>query len=305
MVAWDTETTGLLHDNARPISYGIAVYRNGIHQPDESHHFLTINNEHESPMTPGAIRTHGFQRQQLKDSYNGNITKDVHGKVFTPALHPHAAATKALQILAHYQKQGAVFLGHNLGFDWEMLHHAHDDAHDYDPDREDHGINPTGFDIEDAKKRTIDTMHHARLREEGPINPETGKTINNLTVLCNDQGIKTGDHSALGDSKAAAELFFNQVRNNIKENRPAMQRMASVGGSGIDYRKAMPCTNKKDCKFCGHLDTVEAGNKDEMGMVINKDHAEIIKNVRKMHKDVERAKDFTPKLTLVANKRTK
>jgi DNA polymerase III epsilon subunit-like protein len=287
MVAWDTETTGLPQDNARPISYGIAVYRNGIHQPDESHHFLTINNEQESPMTSGAFNTHLIPRQQLKDSYNGNITRDVHGNSFVPALHRHAAATKALQILGHYQKQGAVFLGHNLGFDWEMLHHAHDDAHDYDPSRDDHGIDPTGFDIEDAKKRTIDTMDHARLRQEGPINPVSGKRINNLTALCNDQGIKTGDHSALGDSRAAAELFINQVRNNIRENRPSMQRMASTGESGIDYKKISPFCKGKNCPSCIHIDQADAANRDEMGKAINQRHDEIIKNVRIMHHNVE------------------
>jgi len=289
MVAWDTETTGFPESNGRPISYGIAVYRNGIHQPDESHHFLAVNRQSESPMTSGALNTHLIPRQQLKDSYNGNITRDVHGNTFESALHPHAAATKAMKIMAHYQKQGAVFLGHNLGFDWDMLQKAHDDAHDHDLERgpKEYGIKPAGFDIDDARRRTIDTMDHARLRQEGPINPDTGKTINNLTALCNDQGIRTGDHSALGDSKAAAELFFNQVRNNIKENRPSMQKMASTGEAGIDYKKISPFCTGKNCQSCIHIDQADAANRDKMGKTINKRHDEIINNIRILHHNVE------------------
>jgi len=81
-----------------------------------------------------------------------------------------------------------------------------------------------------------------------------------------------------------------------------IRKTGSVGPSGINYGLASPCTKKKDCNFCKHLDKVSSGNRDETGMVIDKDHHEIIKNVKKMHQDVERAEQFSPKLVLTAQK---
>ena len=277
MVAIDTETTGLA-DHARPISYGIAVYRHGIEQPDEHHHYLADHNELESPMHPEAFKTHGISDAQLRDSYNGNITRDTHGNIFNPALHRHGGIAKTMKVLAHYQKQGAVFLNHNLlDYDFPIIQAAHDDAYG--------GLDPTGFDFDKARKRSIDTLHHARLRQEGPI--KRGKRLSNLTALCLDQGINPGNHTALEDAKASANLFFNQVRNNIKENRPSMQKMASTGEAGIDYKKISPFCTGKNCQSCTHIDRADAANRDKMGKTINKRHDEIINNVRILHHNVE------------------
>jgi len=76
-------------------------------------------------------------------------------------------------------------------------------------------------------------------------------------------------------------------------------RYASVGGSGIDYKKISPfCIESKSyCPSCKHLDQVEAKNKDKDGKVIDKDHAKTIKTVRGIHKG-----DINTMLPKAANK---
>jgi len=224
MVAWDTETTGF-HDykadeesspgagdagrsaKGRPISYGLVVYRNGIEQPHENQHFLVLNDKKESPMSEGAYKTHLISHAQLEASHAGKITADYTGNPLEPALHPSVAVSRFLQTLAHYQKQGAKFLGHNLDFDYKMLEEAHKGEHD--------GLSPTQFDFEGARKNTIDTMLHARVRGDLGFDQSKGRMSDSLTGCSNLYEIKPGGHTAVDDARAAAQVFFNQVANNI------------------------------------------------------------------------------------------
>jgi len=294
LVGWDTETTGFPNYTAeeesepgagdkgrpaigRPISYGLVVYRNGIEQPHEHEHFLTLNNAKISPISSGAYgMAHKISQKQLNSSYMGKITKDYTGNTLEPALYPSIAATRFLQRLSHYQKQGAVFLGHNLGFDYSMLDEAHKDSFD--------SLSPTQFDIDLAKHYTIDTMHHARVRGEKGFDPSKTKKSDSLTGCCNYHGIKPGGHTAVDDAKAAVQLFFNQVADNIN-GLPIKQ--SSKGESLIDYKKISPFCTGENCASCLHIDQADAANRDKKGKIINKRHEETIKNVKILHKDIE------------------
>jgi len=103
----------------------------------------------------------------------------------------------------------------------------------------------SGFDIDAAKARTIDTYAHAKaMNEFGPPikRPPSGLTVQlsdgtrienavqdyqgnwtapnenrpsqSLESLCKLYGIVPGGHDALEDSRAAAQLFFAQVGKN-------------------------------------------------------------------------------------------
>jgi hypothetical protein len=85
-------------------------------------------------------------------------------------------------------------------------------------------------------------------------------------------------------------------------------RYATVGDTGIDYSKAVPCSKDSKCGFCNHLNKIEFANSDENGKSIDKDHASVIKIIKKLHKDgvyINNEPYFTPILTRAASKRIK
>ena len=57
----------------------------------------------------------------------------------------------------------------------------------------------------------------------------------------------------------------------------------TTGESGIDYSKAMPCSGKKECSFCKHIAKLRTDNKDETGLLIDKDIADVHKKILKIH----------------------
>jgi len=211
IVGFDTETTGFKPVKEEPVSYGMVVYRHGK-KTDEHEHFLVHNGSF--PNSPGATSVHHFTDEDLESSYSGNIIKDHTGNIFSPALHPQVGINRFVQRLAHYQKQGAVFLGSNLGFDHNMLEHNYA-RYNRLP------ISSSGFDLADARKRTINTDVH-----EGVIEPRAikdrkhpGYKSHGLEQLCSDYGVDLGRHTSMDDANAAVKVFLKQVDRVKREGR--------------------------------------------------------------------------------------
>ena len=344
-VGLDTETTGI-GTGAYPLSFGICVYRNGEHSPSEDHHIITlppakriagqpqkqILNAKGFPirheMSEEAEKVHGLSGDLLAASYQGRITRDKNGTVLQPALEHGAAIAKVMGILAHYQKQGAIFVGHNLDFDWQMLGQSHAIEND--------NMSPAtaGFNMAAAKFYTADSLKHAFARGDGAVGQRkdyaTGVMRNvsdsrRLEDLCPMYGIKVGAHAALGDARSSVELLIKQINLNREAQTRAgftagggggpsfsvdeigTPRQASVGNSGVDYSQAGPHTDKQ-CNFCNHLDKISNSNRDETGKVVDRDTHSAIEMARGWHKNPEKMKGkgvhpMTPQLVLTAQKR--
>jgi DNA polymerase III epsilon subunit-like protein len=278
MVGWDTETTGTEDDDV-PISYGLVVYRHGVEQPNERQHFL-VNSA--KTTSEGAYGVHRISPLQLESSHNGEITR-TKNDTFDPALSDAAGLHRFVKTMGDYQKQGATFVGHNIGFDYDKLQRVHDNIH--------RGLPMQQFDIEKAKKNTWDTMEHAyTMNDKHPIYDKRKGIMRDsvsLEALCDKYGIKHGGHTAMWDADSSVQLLLKQIAKNNGINKTA-----SVGPSGIDYAFASPHSNN-DCKFCKHLDDLDAGNRDESGLFLDKDQAATVKFIRKVHKDgIGYAKDY-------------
>jgi hypothetical protein len=62
-------------------------------------------------------------------------------------------------------------------------------------------------------------------------------------------------------------------------------KTASVGASGLDYSLFGPCSGKKDCPTCKHIQAVMGENKDEeTGAILDKDSDAIHKKALQAHK---------------------
>jgi DNA polymerase III epsilon subunit-like protein len=159
----------------------------------------------------------------------GIPVSDKHGNLLAPALHPAVGIHRFLNILGHYQKQGAVFLGHNLEYDYDMLGRTqkrYAGGHVGTDGRLAGGLPTTaaGFDIDRARKRTIDTMWHdvamtptitdesdPRYVARAGGRANAGRSLPNCTRA---YGIPESNHSAEDDARSSAELFFKQVERN-------------------------------------------------------------------------------------------
>jgi DNA polymerase III epsilon subunit-like protein len=289
MVGFDLETTGLSREEDEPISYGIAVYRNGIHQPNESHHFFAVPL---SEIGDAASKVNGWTNEELERSHlNGTMLRDRNGDRHAPPLIQAAASNKAAQILAHYQKQGAVMIGANHiktdnrpGFDIPMLKRV------FKKYNNNLSLETSGFDPDKMKQVCVQ-------QHEDAIDPQSSRAINKvnprpraLSALAPHYGVTPGGHSALHDAVATVEIFKKQVDHNRKvaglSPLDNTRTAGVVGETGIDYARASYCTGK-DCNFCKHLDTVEESKKPTgegktMGNE-EKSHVKIIKNIRKIH----------------------
>ena len=327
-VGLDTETTGFDSDpEAFPLSVGICVYRNGKHSPEEDHHIIMLpparraKNQPQkllldangfpirSPLSEGSEAVHGLSGELLGSSYQGRITRDKNGSVLRPALEHGPAIAKVFDILRHYQKQGAIFVGHNLKFDWNMLQKSHE--------RENDNMSPAtaGFNMAAARMYTADSLEHAKARGDGAPGFRRDKAsglmvpVNDsrrLEDLCPAWGVSVGGHAALGDARSSVELLLKQIAKNKEALGIADNiRTSSVGQSGIDYSLAGPHDGKR-CSFCAHLDKVAGTNIDETGQVIDKDHHIAVETARSWHKNPQKAKGLhpmTPQLVLTAKKR--
>ena len=218
MVGFDTETTGLnttigkKEKNSEklitrqtldePVSYGLVVYRNGIIQPHEQQHFLVKPTR---TISPGSIEIHKWTPEKIARSYDGEELTDEYGTRYAPALDPKIGIHRIAQVLAHYQKQGAVIIGANhKNFDMNILKNTYQKYNNNNP------IKTTGFDPDSA--RMIDVIRHEQAITGSP-------TYVKLEHLCDRYGVNPGNHKALDDSRAAVDVYLKQAQRVAKDRR--------------------------------------------------------------------------------------
>ena len=187
ILGFDTETTGLSVASERAISYGFCAYRFGM--PVWSKQFFVIP---DCPIAPAAQRVHGLSLD------------DLESKRDTDAVYSVAdGLVRAIDILRNYHELGAFIVGSNVArFDLEMLRRSSISVLDQSLDDE-------YFDL--SLLRIIDIVEHDLLIEPSrEIRPRRGQDH-----LCRYYGVASGGHDALGDARAAVEIFLEQViRNN-------------------------------------------------------------------------------------------
>ena len=205
LVGFDIESTGLDTEVDEPISYGFAVYQDG--QLLEEEEFFALPGV---PIHPAAEKVHGVSRTRLEEMFrNGS------------AHSSQAGVTRAAQRLQEFHAAGAHFVGAFPQYDFQMTtsllrRHSMGD------------LAVLGFDL--ATVRLIDVCQHDR-NMDGDRSRRR-----NLTALAEHHGVTPGNHSALGDAKAAVEVFFKQVDFNVAnslETQVAAMRIPTKT-SGVD-----------------------------------------------------------------------
>jgi DNA polymerase III epsilon subunit-like protein len=186
ILGFDTETTGLSVQSERAISYGFCAYRLGF--PVWSEHFYVMP---DCRISAGAQRIHGLSREDLEAKRQSEVVYNV-----------EAGLSRAVKILRDFHDRGAYIVGSNLGrFDLEMLR------------RTSISVQGSGLDDENldlSLLRIIDVVEHdLAIEPSRELRPRRG-----LTHLCNHYGVTQGGHHALGDARAAVEVFFEQVIYN-------------------------------------------------------------------------------------------
>jgi DNA polymerase III epsilon subunit-like protein len=186
IVGFDTETTGLSVMSERAISYGFCAYRFGV--PLWSEHFFVIP---DCPISPGAKRVHGLSIADLEAKRSVETVYSV-----------AAGLSQAINILRDFHSRGAYIVGSNVGrFDLEMLRRSSISVLNRGLDEED-------FDI--SLLRIIDVVEHdLAIDPSREFRPRRG-----LEFLCRHYGVAPGGHDALGDARAAVEVFMEQVLFN-------------------------------------------------------------------------------------------
>jgi DNA polymerase III epsilon subunit-like protein len=186
IVGFDTETTGLSVMSERAISYGFCAYRFGV--PLWSKQFFVMP---DCPISAGAHRVHGLSLDDLE-------AKRATQTVFSVA----AGLTQAINILGDFHSRGAHIVGSNVvRFDLEMLRRSSISVLNRALDDED-------FDI--SLLRIIDIVEH-----DLAIEPSREfRSRRGLEPLCGHYGVVPGGHDALGDARAAVEVFIEQVMFN-------------------------------------------------------------------------------------------
>lgn len=183
IVGFDTETTGLSVMSERAISYGFCAYRFGV--PFWSEHYFVIP---DCPISPGAQRIHGLSLEdiELKQGFEALYSVE-------------AGLTRAIKILSDFHTLGAHVVGSNVGrFDLEMLRRS--------------SISVLGTALDDdyfdiSLLRIIDVVEH-----DLAIEPSRElRSRRGLQFLCEHYGVTPGGHDALGDARAAVEVFLEQV----------------------------------------------------------------------------------------------
>jgi DNA polymerase III epsilon subunit-like protein len=186
ILGFDTETTGLSVSSERAISYGFCAYRFGV--PVWSEQFFVIP---DCPIAPAARRVHGLSLEDLEAKRVSDTVYNVEGGLL-----------RAISILRHYQALGAYVLGSNVvRFDLEMLRRSSISVLGK-------SLNDPYFDL--SLLRIIDIVEHDLLIEPSrEIRPRRGQDH-----LCRHYGVTSGGHDALGDARAAVEIFLEQVIYN-------------------------------------------------------------------------------------------
>ena len=245
MIGFDTETTGL-KNNPEPISYGFGIYRNGkLHRTE---HFLAQPLKENAirngtgggvsrPSEPGAVDTHGWSDNAIRLSANGDMKPlddnypanemvhpeefskmkmaDVSKRYYPPATHPRVAINRAVSLLAHYMKQGAVLVGANPTYDLNSFFNTYKKYNNADISTS--GLNLGYYKYGDhkilrVKAPVIDVISHdIALDPHEVLKGEPGYRSRSLTNLAKHYGVDPGGHKALDDACATVEVFKKQV----------------------------------------------------------------------------------------------
>ena len=205
MVGFDIESTGLDTEVDEPISYGFAVYQAG--ELVEEEEFFALPSV---PIHPAAEKVHGWSRLALEKLHRAG---EAHSAV--------AGVARAAQRLREFHAQGAHFVGAYPQYDFRMTtsllrRHSMGD------------LEVLGFDL--ATVRLIDVCQHDRT-----IDPDRTRR-RNLTALSGHYQLIPGNHTAIGDAKAAVEVFIKQVAHNqvnsLESKVAALRMPANLNQSG-------------------------------------------------------------------------
>jgi DNA polymerase III epsilon subunit-like protein len=205
VVGFDIESTGLDTEVDEPISYGFAVFENGQLVFEEE--FFALPSV---AMHPAAEKVHGWSRLRLEELHAAG---GAHSAV--------AGVARAAQRLREYHSKGAHFVGAYPEYDFRMTtsllrRHSMGD------------MEVLGFDL--ATVRLIDVCQHDRSMDGDRSRRR------NLTALADHYGVTPGDHTAIGDAKAAVEVFKKQVlhnqANSLESQVAALRMPANSDQSG-------------------------------------------------------------------------
>ena len=206
VVGFDTETTGLSVTSDRAISYGFSAYRYGV--AIWSEHYFVIP---DCPISEGARRVHGLS------------VEDLHAlRGIAPVYGPEAGVARCVELLGEVARQGGVVVGANVvRFDLEMLRRSANSL--LNLSLEAPPLDLTTLDVIDVVE------HDLAIEPSREVRPRRG-----LTQLCLHYGVTPGGHDALGDARAAVEVFVAQVaRNNagqISFHLPVEERFSPASG---------------------------------------------------------------------------
>ena len=193
MLGFDTETTGLDVGCERAISYGFCAYVRG--RPVWSDHFFV---RPDRPITPGAQRVHGVSIEEL------NLKYEVSEAVSVPM-----GLIRAVGVLREYLAKGAVIVGANVtAFDIEMMRLSYTSVFQKN----------LLEDLQVKRLPVIDVIKHDETIES---RAESSRR-RSLTNLCRHYGVAPGGHNALGDARAAVEVFIAQVARNDAQRQAAI-----------------------------------------------------------------------------------
>ncbi|MDE3007979.1 MAG: 3'-5' exonuclease [Acidobacteriota bacterium] len=186
VLGFDTETTGLSVTNDQAISYGLCAFRFGVAYWSEQFFVLP-----DRPISDGARRVHGLSVTELEGKRSSELVLD-----------PAAGVARTIQILSEFANAGAVVVGANVvRFDLEMLRRAALSLLGAT------SRNPA-FDF--SRLKIVDVIEHdLAIEPSRDARPHRG-----LTELCTHYGVTPGRHDALGDARAAVEVFLAQVERN-------------------------------------------------------------------------------------------
>jgi DNA polymerase III epsilon subunit-like protein len=209
LVGFDIESTGLDTEVDEPISYGFAIYRNGELVEEEEFFALPSVAIH-----PAAEKVHGWSRIKLEELHAAG---DAHSAV--------AGVARAAQRLREFHVQGAHFVGAYPEYDFRMTtsllrRHSMGD------------LEVLGFDL--ATVRLIDVCQHDR-------RIDTNRTRRrSLTALSEHYRVTPGNHTAIGDAKAAVEVLKKQVEynqtNTLESSIAALRMPANTTSPAIRQR---------------------------------------------------------------------
>jgi DNA polymerase III epsilon subunit-like protein len=187
ILGFDTETTGLDVGCERAISYGFCAYRYG--KLEWSEQFFVIPDR---PISPGAKRVHGLSIEDIEAKRDTQTVLSV-----------KSGLVRAVETLRRYQHAGASIVGSNVvRFDLEMLRRSYESV--FAKSLRDDGLDLSLLSIIDVVE------HDLAIEPSRALRPRRG-----LSHLSTYYGVRQGGHDALGDARAAVEVFIEQViRNN-------------------------------------------------------------------------------------------